>query len=183
MSKNRKGYIAILTNPMFKENWTKIVRYKNRTELAEIIRSVSACYPRRFSAEKHILTEGNPDEIWERFCRRYHQKSGDFFNLSVEEALNGIEKLIYGKRSPFRFSKVGIGAGEYVIFDPLHIAVCVAGDAKVEYNGNPYSLSGFAKKFMPTDLRTNSGKYRGPEFFSYRGEKLTDLRDRIEFGE
>lgn len=77
----------------------------------------------------------------------------------------------------FKFSMAGVQVGENVIFDAKSISVKVVSDNEVEYGGISYKLSTFVKAFMPDNMRTPSDSYRGPDFFSYKGKKLTELRD------
>lgn len=85
------------------------------------------------------------------------------------------------KRRPhFKFSMVGISVGETVTFIPTETDVKVAGDDTIEYNGDIYSLSGFAALYMPETMRKKSNVYQGPVLFSYKGELLDDLRTKKE---
>ena len=77
----------------------------------------------------------------------------------------------------FKFSMAGIQVGENVIFDAKGISLKVVSDNEVEYEGMNYKLSSFVKAFIPDNMRTPSDSYRGPDFFSYKGMTLTDLRN------
>lgn len=81
------------------------------------------------------------------------------------------------RASNFKFSMAGINDGEYVTFDPINISVKVASENEVIYEGKKYRLSSFVKAFIPDHLRTPSDSYRGPDFFSYNGKILTELRN------
>ena len=80
------------------------------------------------------------------------------------------------KRPRFRFSMVGIQAGDTVAFvdDPAKVAT-VVDDSHVEYDGVTTSLSRLAN-----ELTGLSHALQGPLYFTYNGERLTDLRDRLE---
>ena len=80
----------------------------------------------------------------------------------------------------FKFSMVNIEVGECVVFNPTHTEVKVASDDTIEYEGVAYKLSAFVRKFLPDDMRTPSDSYRGPDFFLYNGETLTNLRKKSE---
>lgn len=71
---------------------------------------------------------------------------------------------------------VGIQVGDTVAFvdDPTKIAT-VVDDSHVEYNGVTTSLSRLAN-----ELTGLNHALQGPLFFTYNGERLTDLRDRLE---
>lgn len=84
------------------------------------------------------------------------------------------------RRKPFRFSMVNLEAGETVTFAPTGQEVKVADDKKVEYEGRLYTLSAFVGTFLPDELRTPSDRYQGPKYFTYKGEILSDIRNRLE---
>lgn len=84
------------------------------------------------------------------------------------------------KARSFKFSMIDVNIGEYVTFDAKNIKVKVVSDDSVEYQGNVYKLTTFVRTFLPEQLRTPSDSYRGPDFFSYKGEKLTKLRNKKE---
>ena len=90
----------------------------------------------------------------------------------IEEALaNSI------KRPKFTFKKLGIKPGEYL--DYIHdkkIKVKVLNDDRlVEYEGNEYHLSNLAQQLLG-----RASSVQGTLHFAYKGEVLTDLRDRLE---
>lgn len=60
------------------------------------------------------------------------------------------------------------------IDDPSILAT-VIDDRHIEYQGETTSTSALAQK-----LKGYSNQPQGPNFFTYNGEKLTDLRARIE---
>ena len=80
------------------------------------------------------------------------------------------------RKSRFKFSMVGIGIGETVVFAPTGIEVKVASDDSVEYEGRIYKLSPFVGTFMPADERNTSSAYQGAKYFTYKGKILHDMR-------
>lgn len=91
---------------------------------------------------------------------------------------NSQEKL--SRRPHFKFSMIGVQVGETVTFMPTNIEVKVVGDKQIEYEGRTYSLSGFAKNFMPKEMCREREVYQGPTLFSYKGVALDLLRDQKE---
>lgn len=79
----------------------------------------------------------------------------------------------------FKFSMVGIKTGETIVFTPTNINVVVVSDDSIEYNGEVYRLSRFVRSYLPDDRRTPSNSYRGPDYFSYKGKILTDMRKDV----
>lgn len=81
------------------------------------------------------------------------------------------------KREKFEFAKIGIPVGSELEF--IHdrsIKVTVADEKRrVFYNGEEWTLSALAKVL----LKRNS-EVSGTLHFSYRGETISDLRDRLE---
>lgn len=80
----------------------------------------------------------------------------------------------------FKFSMAGIKIGETIVFDPTQTRVQVVSEDTVEYNGKTYRLSTFVRTYLPDNMRTPSDTYRGPDFFSYNGETLTNLRNSLK---
>lgn len=88
-----------------------------------------------------------------------------------------IQQVQRQKKPPFKFSMVGINAGESIVFKNNKKITCIVSndDKNVLYEGKSYSLSSLAMKL----LNTNVSK-QGPLFFEYKGETLKDLRDKAD---
>ncbi|MCF0187393.1 MAG: hypothetical protein HUJ98_13020 [Bacteroidaceae bacterium] len=88
------------------------------------------------------------------------------------------------RKAPFQFSMVGIKVGEDLVFTPTGEIVHVADEKnKIEdtqRNHRLWTLSGFTTEFMPEEKKNTSGAYQGPKYFTYKGEPLDVLRNRIE---
>ena len=80
------------------------------------------------------------------------------------------------KKSPFRFSMIGVEQGEFVayLYDD-NIKAKVLDDSHVEYAGRSWSLSGLAKHLLGTDA-----PQQGPVKFTYKGKLLDELRKEKE---
>jgi len=72
-------------------------------------------------------------------------------------------------------SVLGIKPKDKLVFIPTGFVVVVVDDKTIEYKGERYSLSGFAREFIPH--RNASGAYRGPKYFSYKGKPLLKIRN------
>lgn len=80
------------------------------------------------------------------------------------------------KRGPFRFSACNIPVGSELVFtDDDTVRVTVVDDRHVEYKGEITSVSALAQ-----DLKGFDHPVQGTLWFTYNGEKLTDIRDRLE---
>lgn len=76
---------------------------------------------------------------------------------------------------PFRFSKCNIKPGEEVAFiENPDIKAVVLDDRKILYEGETTSLSALAIK-----LKNSPHALAGPTMFTYKGERLCDLRRRL----
>lgn len=81
------------------------------------------------------------------------------------------------RRPKFNFKSLGIKPGEYLEYiHDTSIKVKVIDDNRlVEYDGQEYHLSNLAQQLLG-----RPSKVQGTLHFSYKGEILTDLRDRLE---
>lgn len=98
-----------------------------------------------------------------------HEKSNK--DKTEDELANSI------RRPKFNFKSLGIKPGEFLEY--IHdnkIKVKVLNDDRlVEYEGKEYHLSNLAQQLLGKPFRV-----QGPLYFSYKGEVLTELRDRLE---
>lgn len=78
----------------------------------------------------------------------------------------------------FKFSMAGIRIGETIVFDPTNTKVKVVSEDSIEYKGKTYRLTPFVQTYLPDYMRHPTDTYRGPNYFSYKGETLTNLRNR-----
>ena len=80
------------------------------------------------------------------------------------------------RRGPFRFSACHIAFGSTITFvDDPSIQARVVDDRHIEYLGETTSVSALAQK-----LKGYSRPVQGTQYFTYQGERLTDIRDRME---
>ena len=80
------------------------------------------------------------------------------------------------RRGPFRFSECGIPFGSEIEFvDDSSIKPVVIDDRHIEYLGETTSVSALARKLKGFDHAV-----QGTLWFKYRGEVLSELRDRLE---
>lgn len=80
------------------------------------------------------------------------------------------------RRDPFRFSDCNIPVGSELTFiENSDIKAIVVDDRRIESDGETTSVSALAQKLKGFDHPV-----QGTLWFLYKGEKLTDIRDRIE---
>lgn len=96
--------------------------------------------------------------------------------IAEERAADEIAVESAEKKSPFTFKALGIKIGEELEY--IHdrsIKVIVADELRhIKYNGETWTLTSLAKKLL-----NKSQGIRGPLFFSYKGENLVSMRDRL----
>lgn len=216
-----KGYVYILTNPSFREDWVKIgkscrpvdIRSKELDNTAvplpfEIYATLETAKYEKVEKLIHKTIDRLTDlrirqnreffnvhpaealEILKDISSTlddavidevYNRKHGLTRSLAHSDGVNDIERKSTKKSKPnFKFSMIGLKAGDEVLFDPADIVVRVASDAEVEYQGRLWTLSAFTAEFMPEARRFPSNAYQGPKYFSYQGKTLTQLR--AEYG-
>lgn len=75
----------------------------------------------------------------------------------------------------FKFSMCNLNVGDEIEFIGDNDIKCtICGEKKVMYNNEEYSLSSLAKI-----LTGKNYSLAGPHYFSYKGEKLCDMRERL----
>lgn len=80
------------------------------------------------------------------------------------------------RRGPFRFSDCGIPIGSQIEFiEDSTVKATVVDDRRIEYNGETTSVSALAQK-----LKGFTHPVQGTLWFTYQGEKLTDIREKVE---
>lgn len=91
-----------------------------------------------------------------------------------EQIANEVKET--ARRGVFRFGDCNIPVGSMVTFiEDKNIQAKVLDDRHIEYNGETTSLSALAQKLKGFDHPV-----QGTLWFSYKGEILTEIRDRIE---
>ncbi len=133
-------------------------------------------------SEKKVEHEGQKYTLTEFACKFIPKNKRDASNSYWELAYFEYKgrKLIdiwknKNKNKNFNFCDVGIKEGETVTFTPTNVDVRVFSDTTVVYEGQEYTLTGFTREFMPENMRNPSNSYRGPAYFTYKGQKLVDI--------
>lgn len=208
MTKKEQGYVYILTNPAFKEDWVKIGKTSGSVEkrMEELF---TTALPTRFElyawckTAKYNDLEKQAHHILDKLTDFRIADNREFFQLVPSEALDVLrelastlddaefyvpsEEMEQSQRAtpapPFRFSMVHLKPGAELVFEPTGTRVVVVedkSDNKVMYEDKKYTLSGFCKHFMPTNKRNRKDAYQGPHYFSYEGKLLVTLRAKYE---
>lgn len=94
----------------------------------------------------------------------------------IEEEQRAEEARENARRGTFRFSQVGINPGERVVFiENESIQPIVVDDRHIEFDGQTTSLSALAQQ-----IKGFNHPVQGTLWFTYKGVKLTELRERME---
>lgn len=202
-----QGFVYILTNPVFQEDWVKIGQTE---DIDKRIKSLSCqtCLPHPFElyayckTSKYKLLERQIHRLLE-YAHKRITPSREFFHIVPSEALKELRLLastiddaeffiskeceeVNHRTSPaprFRFSMAHLMPGDELIFEPTGARVVVAkhkDDNRIEFDGMRYTLSGYCRKFMPENKRNAKEAYQGPMYFSHNGRLLVKMREEHE---
>ncbi len=203
-----KGYVYILINPAFKEDWVKIGKTSGSVQ-KRMDELFTTALPKRFDlyawckTSKFNELEKQMHHILDKLTDSRIDEKREFFQLVPSAALSVLRELAAtiddaefyvpsevkaaqehtAPAPPFRFSMVHLAPGAEVIFEPTGAKVVVIADKsdnKVEYEGKKYTLSGYCKAFMPNNKRNKAEAYQGPHYFSHNGKLLSTLRAEYE---
>ena len=218
MANKEPGYVYILTNPSFREDWVKIGKSSRPVDVrSKELDNTAVPLPFEIYAtlktSKYDKVEKQIHKQIDRLTDLRIRQNREFFNIAPSLALdimrdiadlledaelavyvdgkpviskskeedkkieaNGKESELRAQKPPFKFHMIGLKVGDTVFFDELNLPVTVASDDKVEYQGRLWSLSAFAREFLPEEKQNTSGAYQGPKYFSYEGKTLWKLR-------
>ena len=222
MSNKEPGYVYILTNPSFREDWVKIGKSSRPVDIrSKELDNTAVPLPFEIFATlrtvKYDKVEKQIHKQIDRLTDLRIRQNREFFNIApsvaldimrdITDLLEDAELSVYVEGKPvissnkeedkkinavnedkkrkktkpaFKFHMVGLNVGDTIIFNALDLPVIVASDDKIEYDGRLWSLSTFAREFLPEDKQNASGTYQGPKYFSYKGKTLSEMRKDLE---
>jgi len=216
---NNVGYVYILTNPSFMDDWVKIgkssrpvnVRSKELDNTAvplpfciyatlktskynsaerfihKMIDMVAPDIRIRKGREFFNITPRKAYDILVLCSEQYDDAEIEIFNEELQEEINmpnsGEAKFQTERISRLTFEMLGISVGEELTFsaDNSITVVVIDKNHTVRVDDLELSLSA-AARYINEKLGTanQSGAYQGGLWFKYKGEKLTDIRKRLE---
>lgn len=227
------GFVYILTNPSFREDWVKIGKSSRPVNIrSKELDNTAVPLPFEIFATLQTVKYDKVEKLVHKTIDRLTdlriRQNREFFNVAPQIALDIFRDIAQTiddaivteyednkparqysmgeaesagankgnpdqpghitlpnnpkstKKSRFKFSLVDIRIGEELVFIPTGIRVKVASDDSIEYEGRIYKLSPFVGTFLPEEKQTPSGAYQGALYFTYKGERLTDLRFKKE---
>lgn len=230
-----RGFVYILTNPSFREDWVKIGKSSRPVNIrSKELDNTAVPLPFEIFATLQTVKYDKVEKLVHKTIDRLTdlriRQNREFFNVAPQIALDIFRDIAQtiddaivteyednkpirqysmaeaetaevkekeeqpnepgrtilpdkpksSKKPRFKFSLVDIKIGEELVFIPTGIRVKVASDDSIEYEGRIYKLSPFVGTFLPEDKQTPSGAYQGALYFTYKGERLTDLRFKKE---
>ncbi len=79
------------------------------------------------------------------------------------------------RKGPFKFSECGIPVGAKIIYIyDSSVAATVVDDRHIEYKGVTTSMSALAQELLGSKWQV-----QGTAYFTYKGKKLTDIREEL----
>ena len=200
-----KGYVYILTNPAFYDDWVKIGQTEDINRRIKVL-SNKTCLPYGFDLYAYCQTskykelEKQIHRLLDKYAKLRITPNREFFRIPPSQALRELRFLAStiddaefyapGENKnitvhstpapPFHFSMVHIVPGTELIFEPTGARVIVIDDKRIEYEGQKYTLSGFCKAYMPDKKRNKADAYQGPLYFSYDDKLRCNLRKEYE---
>ena len=188
---NEPGYVYILTNPSFREDWVKIGKSARPVDIrSKELDNTAVPLPFEIYATiqsvKYNDVEKHVHKTIDRLTDLRIRQNREFFNVPPQIALdifNDIAKMIddavvtvYVDNKPVCHNEK---ESSLATLTSVFVGMKVSDDS-VEYQGRIYKLSPFVGTFMPEEKRNTSGAYQGAKYFSYKGKVLDDLRSIIE---
>lgn len=201
----KKGYVYILTNDSFKDDYIKIgITERDPYSRARDLSGTGVPTPfdvyAYIKTEKFKQTEKLVHHIIDLISDKRVNKKREFFHLNKKIAYKILEdiKLFIGdeaelelaeeveikesgitRSSVFTFVKKGILPGTKIQFKgDTKIEAEVYNESKVKFEDKIYSLSALAKElYIRLNKVRDSGAYTGPRHFLLNGKRLSDLEN------
>ena len=204
-----RGYVYVLTNPSFRDDWVKIGKSKRLPEVrGRELYNTAVPLPYEIYAtlqtEKYNEAERMIHRSIDRISDLRINKNREFFNIAPESAyeiLADIKELlgeeavielkgdnvevskevrIGSKRKVsqrFDFYSRGLKNGDIIKFiGDESITAMVTSERYVLFENEQWLLSPLVRELY-TRLRNvnSSGAYQGPAYFTFNGNRLTDI--------
>lgn len=155
MNKDNIGYVYILTNPSFREDWVKIGKSSRPVDVrSKELDNTAVPLPFEIFATMKTAKYNEVEKLVHKTIDRLTdlriRQNREFFNVAPQIALD--------------------------IFKDIAQTI----DDTVEYQNRIYKLSPFVGTFLPIEKQTPSGAYQGAKYFSYKGKVLDELRKEKE---
>lgn len=132
---NGAGYVYILTNPSFREDWVKIGKSSRPVDVrSKELDNTAVLLPFEIFATMKTVKFNEVEKLVYKTIDRLTdlriRQNREFFNVPPKMDLE-------------IFKAIALTIGDYVVFDPLNIKVKVVTDDSVEYDNRIFKLSPF----------------------------------------
>ena len=190
------GYVYILTNPSFREDWVKIGKSSRPVDVrSKELDNTAVPLPFDIFATlktvKYEIVEKKIHKAIDRLTDLRIRQNREFFNIKPELALeilrdeatilDDAEITLYKNNVPI-LENVEEDHGEETEhrkqrprFKFSMVGIPIGSELVFTFK-----LSPFVGSYMPAEKRNASGAYQGAKFFTYNGEVLDDVRTRVE---
>lgn len=205
MSEDKRGYVYVLTNPSFRDDWVKIGKSKREPEVrGRELYNTAVPLPYEIYAtlrtNKYEQAEKMLHRTIDRISTLRIAANREFFNIAPETVyeilidvasmLDDAEVTLYGDNvqinsikekktvsARFDFYSRGLTRGDEILFiDDFSIVAIVENEREVLFEGKLWYLSPLVRELYTRRGSVNtSGSYQGPLYFIYNGKRLTDL--------
>ena len=175
---NEPGYVYILTNPSFREDWVKIGKSARPVDIrSKELDNTAVPLPFEIYATiqtvKYNDVEKHVHKTIDRLTDLRIRQNREFFNVPPQIALdifNDIAKMIDDAVVTVYVDNKPVCATEKESLPVVQKRIVKRGRFK-------FSMIGIK---IGEEKRNTSGAYQGAKYFSYQGKVLDDLRSIIE---
>ena len=196
--KNEPGYVYILTNPSFREDWVKIGKSARPVDVrSKELDNTAVPLPFEIFATMRTVKYNEVEKLVHKTIDRLTdlriRQNREFFNVAPQVALDILKDIAqtiddaviteYQDNKPIEEgaahhdedeSKRTVKRSRFK-FSMVGIKI-----GETVYEGRIYKLSPFVGTFMPEERRNASGAYQGAKYFSYEGRVLEEMRKEKE---
>ena len=203
MVNKEPGYVYILTNPSFREDWVKIGKSSRPVDVrSKELDNTAVPLPFEIFATMKTVKYNEVEKLVHKTIDRLTdlriRQNREFFNVAPQMALDifrdiamtidDAEVTLYEDNKPIVESEHKETAKREVKRPRFKFSMCgikigeqVTFDpAGLEVKVRIYKLSPFVGTFMPEEQRNTSGAYQGAKYFSYNGKVLDEIRKEKE---
>lgn len=181
------GYVYILTNPSFREDWVKIGKSSREVNVrSKELDNTAVPLPFEIFATIRTIKYNEVEKLVHKTIDRLTdlriRQNREFFNVAPQVALDIFKDIAQtiddAVITEYKDNKP-IGPGEEK--DGKESGGQEQAPKRSRFKFSMVGIGiGETVTFMPEDRRNTSGAYQGAKYFSYKGKVLDDLRKEKE---
>ena len=195
MANKEPGYVYILTNPSFREDWVKIGKSSRPVDVrSKELDNTAVPLPFEIFATMKTAKYNEVEKLVHKTIDRLTdlriRQNREFFNVApqmaldifrdIASAIDDAEVTLYEDNKPIVESGCKEPQKREVKRPRFKFSMCgIKIGEQVTFD---YKLSPFVGTFMPEEHRNTSGAYQGAKYFSYSGKVLDEIRKEKELG-